>query len=89
MGDQLIDRYSLLHFAVGIVMYYLGFSLKYTVLLNVVFELVENTRCAMKITNTTGWWPGGKPKADSVTNMIGDVVFASLGWMVANAVNTR
>ena len=43
MGKKLLDQYSYLHFAVGIVIYFWGINLKNWFILHVVFEIVENS----------------------------------------------
>ncbi len=83
MGYKFMDNFSLLHLAVGIVFYYWGISLKTSTTVHVIFELLENTEPIMKITNSTGWWPGGKPSSDNYLNMFGDTVFFMLGWILA------
>lgn len=84
MGSSAIDQYSLLHFAVGIVAYFWGISWQLLLLLHILFELVENTREGMYfITTYIPFWPGGKPKADSLVNMISDNTFSLLGWALS------
>ena len=84
MGTQLFDQYSLLHFAVGIVAHFWGISRKVLFFSHIVFELVENTQVGMTFINSAlPFWPGGKPKADSLLNMVGDTLSASLGWYCA------
>lgn len=85
MGSRVIDQYSLLHFAVGVVAYFWGLSWQLLLLLHVVFEIVENTRMGMAfINNYIPIWPGGKQKADSIINMISDNAFSILGWFASN-----
>lgn len=84
MGSNAIDQYSLLHFAVGIVAYFWGFSWQLLLVLHILFELVENTPQGMYfITTYISLWPGGKSKADSSINMISDIVVSIVGWYVA------
>jgi len=84
MGLKFFDQYSLLHFAVGIVAYFWGLSLMTTTILHIIFEIIENTKYGMNfINNTITFWPGGKPKADSMINSIGDTLFTSVGWLCA------
>ena len=61
MGKKLLDQYSYLHFAVGIVIYFWGIN----------------------INNYIKFWPGGKPKSDSLLNMTGDTIAGMLGWISA------
>ncbi len=83
MGLYLADQYSLLHIAVGIIMYFWNFSLFYAFLLHLLFEIGENTKIGMKLINQLYYWPGGKPSADSITNILGDNLFFILGWLLA------
>lgn len=86
MGVAFFDEFSLLHFAVGVVVQFWGVSLKAWLVMHVLFELAENTVWGMNAINT-GFlgrvWPGGKPKADNLVNRVGDVAFGALGWLVA------
>jgi hypothetical protein len=84
MGKALVDQYSLLHFAVGIIAYFWGISAWLTIAGHLLFELVENTEKGMAAINRWAtWWPGGKPYADTVPNSIGDTVATMLGWWAA------
>lgn len=85
MGKDFVDAYSLLHFAVGIVAYFLGFKWYTFMLLHIIFEIVENTSAGVRfIDNYLSWfWPGGKEKPDTSINSIGDTFFAMLGWLIA------
>ena len=84
MGNYLFDQYTFLHFSVGVVVYYWGVSLPTWIMAHVLFEIVENTKIGMLLINKYFvFWPGGKPKADSITNIIGDNIGAVLGWLVA------
>ena len=82
MGTEFVDAYSLLHFAVGIVVRHWGMSLLVWMIIHTVFEAVENTEMGMRWVKM---WPGGKPRADSLLNNFGDTVFAALGWWAADA----
>lgn len=85
MGTLLFDQYTLLHFAVGVIAYFFGFSLLMTIVLHILFELIENTDEGIYfISNYLGWiWPGGKNYADSVTNQVGDTIGTTAGWILA------
>lgn len=89
MGINLVDQYSLLHFAVGVICYFWGISLTNTFILHVIFELSENTQIGMRIINTLfkNVWPGGKPYADSGINSVGDTLATVFGWLVARYVD--
>ena len=88
MGQFLLDQYSLLHFATGIVAYFLGLSLPLWILLHVTFECVENTGVGIKFINHyLTFWPGGKPRADAPINSIGDTLSAIVGWIAASGMD--
>lgn len=84
MGTKFTDKYSLLHFATGIVAFYWNIGLNMWIFLHILFEYVENTTSGMFIINKyITYWPGGKNFADSITNSIGDTIYAILGWLLA------
>ena len=85
MGEFSIDQYSLLHFAVGIIVYFWGISIKHWIIIHMVFEWLENTPYGMMVINTylNDIWPGGKNHSDSFTNIISDNMFAITGWVLA------
>lgn len=85
MGFRLIDQYSLLHMAVGIIAYFWSISLFTTILIHILFELIENTHFGMNLINTyfQHWWPGGKPYSDNLLNSTTDTIFTGLGWLIA------
>ena len=84
MGYKLFDQYTYLHFAVGIVVYFWNISLIYWVILHTIFEFLENTQIGMNLINKyIVFWPGGKPKSDSIINSIVDTFGAVLGWLSA------
>ena len=51
MGTKIIDQYSLLHLATGIVAFFWNISFKWWMLIHVIFELIENTKTGMKLIN--------------------------------------
>ena len=83
MGLYFADQYSLLHIAVGIIMYFWNFSLLSAFILHMLFELGENTKIGMTLINQLRYWPGGKPQSDSILNILGDNVFFVVGWGLA------
>ena len=83
MGTQLFDQYSLLHFSCGVIAYFWGVPIWYWIAAHVLFEIAENTTVGMKFINDLTFWPGGKPRADSLSNIAGDNVAAILGWYSA------
>ena len=86
MGTYLLDQYSLLHFATDVIAYFLGVRLAPWFFAHAIFELSENTPIGITVINKYLWWfwPGGKPRPDSITNMIGDQISSVIGWIVAS-----
>ena len=87
MGRTFLDRYSLLHFASGIIAQFWGLSWEVWAAMHLGFELGENTKLGMRVINSLPVWPGGKDHADSWINIIGDQFFAVLGHWFANLIN--
>ena len=83
MGIYFTDKFSLLHFANGIVAYFWGITILVWFILNVLYEWVENSSLGIKIINKIKIWPGGKHKADTLVNSIGDQLYCLVGWIVA------
>ena len=83
MGEYFTDNFSILHFASGIIFYYFGISFSTSFVAHLLFEAIENQDFAMDIISKTRWWPGGKDKADSVVNSLGDQFYFCLGWLVS------
>jgi hypothetical protein len=83
MGNQFSDKYSLLHFASGIIAYFWNVSFVLWFILHMIFELSENTMIGMYIINQFPYWPGGKEEADSTLNSIGDQFYGMLGWVIS------
>jgi hypothetical protein len=81
MGVHFTDKYSLLHFASGIIAYYWDISFILWFIIHLLFEYVENTNIGMKIINKITLWPGGKEKPDTILNRIGDQFYGLLGWI--------
>lgn len=89
MDIGFMDRFSLLHFAVGIVAYFFSVDWKVWFIAHSIFEIVENTKMGVHFINTyIKIWPGGKEKPDLVINSVGDTFFAMLGWLAASIVST-
>ena len=88
MGLKFMDRFSLLHFASGIIANFFNLSIVQWLVLHTVFEIVENSRCGVYfIDRYLFFWPGGKNRSDSVVNSVGDTFFGMFGWFVANIIN--
>ncbi len=89
MGTYLLDQYTLLHMATGVIAYFFRLSLPSWILIHIVFEYIENTKEGMYMINTyLKIWPGGKPKADTFINCVGDTIAAILGWILAYSIET-
>jgi len=84
MGIYFFDQYSILHLAVGIVMYFLGFQINNWIIIHILFEIIENTETGIIFINDylKSFWPGGKERPDSLINSIGDTFFGILGWYI-------
>ena len=84
MGRMLFDQYTLLHFAVGIVAYFWGFTLNTFIIIHTLFEIIENTDFGINFINKyLTIWPGGKPQADNILNILGDTIGGLFGWICA------
>jgi len=89
MGYYFFDQYSILHFSVGVVMYFWNISFVTALILHIIFEIIENTKIGMNFINKyfihPGYfsWPGGKNYSDSLINTIGDNVFFILGYVIS------
>ena len=44
---------------------------------------MENSLIGINLINKITLWPGGKPNADNILNIIGDNIGAILGWLSA------
>ena len=81
MGHRLLDQYSLLHFAVGIIMYFFNVSFFWWNIIHIIFEITENSQLGMSLINQyITIWPGGKNYADDTINSVGDVLSGAVGW---------
>ncbi len=85
MGVELLDKYSVLHFGVGVLARVLGIGVVPTLVAHVVFEVVENSEAGMRFINEEfrTWWPGGKDYADAPINILGDNISVLAGWYTA------
>lgn len=89
MGLYVIDQFSLLHFAAGIIAYFWGFSALHTLVFHTLFEWAENTKFGMKFINEYfPLWPGGKPYADSLLNQFSDTCMTMIGWFLSQYVDS-
>jgi len=84
MGNLLIDQYTYLHFASGIIAYFWNISFKNWIMLHTIFEILENTNFGIKVINKFYYWSSFKKSyPDSLINILGDTLGASLGWLTA------
>jgi hypothetical protein len=89
MGVYLVDQYTLLHLAVGVIAYFWSVPFVLGLLVHIGFEFVENTGWGVDMINNyiTGKglfrWPGGKYRADTLTNQTGDNLAFAGGWGLA------
>jgi hypothetical protein len=80
MGKFTFDQFTYLHFASGIIAYFWGLPIYVWFILHTIFEILENSKFGIKLINKIFFWPGGKPKADSFINIVGDTIGAMIGW---------
>ena len=86
MPGQFMDQYTYLHFAVGVIFYFWGISLKTWVIIHTLYEIIETTDIGIYIINTYfgDIWPGGgKHKSEPIINGVGDTVGGIVGWLSA------
>ena len=74
---NIIDRYTYLHFAAGISMYYTKFNFITSLTIHFVMQYIKTMSIFKSITVF------GELKRDSFLNYIGDVVAISIGWYSA------
>jgi hypothetical protein len=85
MGYTFADKYSLLHFATGIVARFWSIGLIALLIVHIIFEATENTKVGMNFINKyIPFWPGGKTHPDVLLNRFGDTTFTGLGWLLAD-----
>lgn len=88
MGIYFTDKYSLLHFAVGIIIYYWNVSFISWFIVHLIYEIIENTEIGMYYIRKVKLWPGGKLYSDSLVNSVGDQFYSVLGWVFASFINS-
>ena len=81
MGIYFTDKFSLLHFASGIIAYYWNFSLIVWFVFHLLYEVIENTQTVYKLIDKFPLWPGGKKAPDYYINSLGDQFYSVLGWV--------
>ena len=84
---DLIDQYSLLHFASGVTAYFWGVGPWWWFFGHLAWEGFENSAVGMRAVNRYWHWPGKTNKLkhtkDTLSNTIGDNIFAQGGYWCA------
>lgn len=90
MGHLFLDQYSLLHFSAGVIAYFIKIDIKTWIIINILFETLDNSKIGKEIINNIAlFWPGGRKKyPDTLINSMGDILSCILGWYVAFLVDT-
>ena len=84
-----MDQYSLLHFSVGVILYFWNIPFLYAFLGHFLFEILENTQCGIHMINKyiidPGYfsWPGEKHYADNNLNIFGDNLSFVIGYVLS------
>ena len=79
-----MDKYSLLHFATGIVAHFWNLDRIEFFIYHVLFEIFENSPVGMALISRLPFWPGGKSVPDAWINILGDNLFALFGhWLMS------
>ena len=95
MGTKLLDQYSLLHFAVAVIMYFWNIRFIPGLIIHLLFEIIENTQTGMDMINKyiihPGYfsYPGGKNKKDSYMNILGDNISFIAGWILSYILSVK
>jgi hypothetical protein len=90
MGVFLVDKYSYLHFSVGIIFFYYNISFVNSLFIHLLFEYIENTNLGIFIIDKyIKFWPGGKKYSDSFINIIGDTISFCIGWYTAYLISNK
>jgi len=87
MGTRIMDQYTYLHLASGVIAYFFGIDIVSWLVIHTIFEYLENTKFGMRVINSFHYWPGGKTYADSLQNSLGDTIGSLLGWVSAYAID--
>ena len=76
----MFDRFSFVHFAIGVLYYFLGFQFPTAFILAVGWELIENPLKA----NLPQIFPHAT--ADTIQNAVGDIIAVSSGWALLDII---
>ena len=81
-NKALLDEWSFVHFAGGIVGAQTGLSLPLFLVLHTLFEIVENTDKGSGPLSKIGW---DRTDGDTMVNVLGDTLSAAAGWYVGDS----
>ena len=82
-----MDKYSLLHFATGIVAHFWALDRIEFFIYHLLFEIIENSPIGIALINRLPFWPGGKSVPDAWINILGDNLFALFGhWLMSSGI---
>ena len=88
MDQPLFDQYSLIHFAVGVLLFFARISFVLATLTHATISLLYNNETGYEaIRRFAFWWPGSK-RPDSAFNIVGDNISFMSGWLFASAVDS-
>ena len=90
MGDKIIDKWTLVHFIVGMIANILKLPISLFIILHIIFEIWENTKDRMCVINNTLYrvFPlGFKTEPDSIINRISDILAGTAGWLFMEKIN--
>jgi hypothetical protein len=86
MTGRFLDQYTYLHFAVGVIFYFWGFSMLSWIIIHTLYEILEITPFGTNFINKYfgNIWPGGgKHVAEPIINGVGDTIASIVGWLSA------
>lgn len=89
MGKGIFDIYTFYHFSAGLIAGVTPLSLQHWIILNIIFELIENRPLGMRMLQKISFWPGGKNTPDSLQNSISDIIAATIGYIVSKNVKKK
>uniref|UniRef100_A0A6C0KVM3 Uncharacterized protein n=1 Tax=viral metagenome TaxID=1070528 RepID=A0A6C0KVM3_9ZZZZ len=80
-----LDKYSLFHVAIGIVIYFWSLPFLSFILFNLALEYTEATAMGKNLKNTylKGWWPGGKSVPTTFLARSSDTACMIAGMLVS------
>ena len=83
--SKIVDRYTYLHFAAGIIAYYWGFTLIEWISVHIILDIFQRTELGKKVTKfILRIWPESPDlSSESYLNILGDSTFTVLGWCSA------